>query len=110
MGFLDRWRKGRGASGEGMPAPGVGCLQIAECAPRRHARIHGKVTAVADSSSSFAATLVDETGQIELVWSGRGPVGCIEIGSAVTAEGTVGTGRDGRARILDPKFTVMAGE
>ncbi len=108
MALLGRWLKPRNATDDGAPDPSEGCDRIAACAPRNRATIHGRVTNVREDGTAFTATLVDGSGQVELVWPGRQSVAGLEEGVFVTAEGTIRIGKNGQMQILDPKFTALA--
>ncbi len=99
-------------SGElGFPPP-RGTVPIAGVRARQRSRVAGRVRSVRVQPragiSSLECTLVDESGQLLLVFLGRRVVPGIEPGARLVAEGMVGE-RNRRPAMLDPSYQILAG-
>ncbi|HTW99241.1 MAG TPA: OB-fold nucleic acid binding domain-containing protein, partial [Acidimicrobiales bacterium] len=101
-------------AGEGA-APGAGAapgtVAIASLRSRQRARVAGRVRSVRVQPragiSSLECTLVDDTGQLLLVFQGRRLVPGIEPGARLLAEGMVGE-RARRLAMINPSYTILA--
>lgn len=74
---------------------------------RQRVRIRGQVLGVrvrpSDTLPSFVVRLVDESGSINLVWTGRRSVGGISLGRFLVAVGTLVPSADGPC-IYNPEY------
>ncbi len=99
---------GRGGDGA---SPPPGTTPIAALRPRQRARVAGRVRSVRVQPragiSSLECTLVDDTGQLLLVFQGRRLVPGIEPGARLLAEGMVGE-RARRPAMINPSYTILA--
>ncbi len=101
------------AAGEGSIA-GVppGTVPIGGLRWRQRARVAGRVRSVTVQPragiSSLECTIVDETGQLLLVFQGRRLVPGIEPGARLIAEGMVGE-RGKRTAMVNPIYTIIQG-
>jgi amino acid transporter len=79
---------------------------------RQHARVAGRIRSVrvqpASGISSLECTLVDDTGQLLLIFQGRRVVPGIEPGTRLIVEGIVGE-RGRRTAMINPTYTILAG-
>jgi amino acid transporter len=105
------------------PAPGVseadifpdgappGTVPIGELRYRQRARVAGRVRSVRVQPragvSSLECTLVDQSGQLVLVFQGRRLVPGIEPGARLIAEGMVGE-RARRPAMINPAYTIIS--
>jgi amino acid transporter len=93
-----------------VPRP-PGTVQITTLRPRQRARVAGRVRSVRVQPragiSSLECTLVDDTGQLLLVFQGRRLVPGIEPGARLVAEGMVGE-KGRRLAMINPSYTILA--
>ncbi len=91
-------------------ADAAGVRPIAECADRRPGRVEGTLTELTvqrhGKSPWLEAQLVDDSGEITLVWMGRSEIAGIQAGRRMRVEGRISL-QDGRARIYNPVYTLL---
>lgn len=90
-----------------------GRVAIAKVLPRAKATVGGVVAAVESSppgSRQWArARLVDDSGELDLLWHGRTEVPGIDEGTLLAATGTVSTSKKS-TRIIEPAYTILKGD
>jgi amino acid transporter len=95
----------------GTLTPPPGTAPIATLRARQRARVAGRVRSVRVQPragiSSLECTLVDDTGQMLLIFQGRRLVPGIEPGARLLAEGMVGE-RGRRLAMINPSYTILA--
>lgn len=89
-----------------------GSVSIENTVWRRHARVVGRVKSVriqpGGGISSLECLLVDNTGQILLIFQGRRTLPGVEPGAIILAEGIVGD-RYKRKAMINPSYTILQG-
>ncbi len=90
----------------------AGSVLIGNTVWRRHARVVGRVKSVKiqprAGMSSLECILVDQSGQILLIFQGRRAVPGIEPGAIVLVEGIIGD-RSKRKAMINPSYTILQG-
>lgn len=93
------------------PEPGLGATPISELHWRQRGRAAGRVRSVrvqpGSGATSVECTLVDQTGELLVVFQGRRMVPGIEPGVHLLVEGIVGE-RGRRAAMINPTYTILA--
>jgi hypothetical protein len=95
------------------PAPQTatnGHWPIAAVTWRQHVRVAGRVRTVrvqrVAGSAALELVIEDSSGALSVVFLGRKALAGVEVGSRLTAEGTVGMHRD-RLAILNPVYSLL---
>lgn len=109
---IDHLRRTEGAGAEAGATPSVdGAIPIDQVQYRKRAKVTGRVTAVRIHTSalspSLACRLVDDSGGLTLVFTGRRKVPGIAPGTRLIAEGMVNEYR-GRLAIFNPDYELIA--
>lgn len=82
-------------------------MPVADCPPRRRARVAGTLRTVTirprGGAPALEAELYDGTAVVSLVWLGRRRIAGIEPGRRLWAEGLVSV-QDGRKVIFNPRY------
>ncbi len=88
-----------------------GTTPIADARWRQRTRVSGRVHSLrvqpAAGIPSLEATIIDDTGQLLLIFQGRRLVPGIETGAILIVEGMVGD-RFGRSAMINPTYTILA--
>lgn len=82
--------------------------RIEEARERAKVRLAGVVRRItlnpgADGSETFSAVVSDGTGEVTPVWTGRGQIAGLRLGSRIVLEGVVARER-GRLRMVNPTY------
>ena len=82
--------------------------RIADVKERARVRLAGMVRRItlrpgAEGGDTFSAVVTDGTGEVTPVWTGRGEIAGLRLGSRVVLEGVVARER-GRLRIVNPSY------
>jgi RecG-like helicase len=82
--------------------------RIADVQERARVRVAGVVRRItlrprAEGAAGFSAVVTDGTGEITPVWTGRGEIPGLRLGSRVMLEGVVARER-GRLRMVNPSY------
>ena len=80
-------RKKKGAE----PAEAEVFPDLASVEPRRHVRVKGQIfklkTRPSQGMPALEVTLIDDTGSVTVVWSGRRSIGGVGLGRRIIVEG-----------------------
>lgn len=82
--------------------------RIEEAPERAKVRLAGVVRRItlnpgADGAETFSAVVSDGTGEVTPVWTGRGQIAGLRLGSRIVLEGVVARER-GRLRMVNPTY------
>ena len=88
------------------------CTLIREVAPRSRARVAGAVERLRvrprQGGQAFEADIVDGTGTVTAVWTGRRTIPGMVIGARVVIEGRFGG--EGHLQVLNPTYEFTSSE
>lgn len=92
LGFGRRKKPGETAGDEVFPA-------LSSVEPRRHVRVKGQIfklrTRPRQGMPSLEVTLIDDSGSVTVVWSGRRSIGGVGLGRRIIIEGVATKGPHG---------------
>jgi RecG-like helicase len=87
-----------------------GATPIGEVTYRRHVKVAGRVhsmrVAPLHDAPTLELVLVDDTGSLSLVFLGRRRLAGVEVGAALSVEGTAGVHRS-RLALLNPTYEII---
>jgi hypothetical protein len=77
--------------------------------PRQKSEVVGVVFKIRlDPGRGFEATIEDGTGRLMASWTGRSRLPGVELGAGLRLTGTVATDPDGRLRMRNPEYALVA--
>jgi len=88
-----------------------GTVPIAQVADREYCQVSGLIRSVVvgapGQGHGFEIDLHDGSGSLAAVWLSQREIPELRVGRRVTVEGRATVGRDGRCRVLNPRYRLM---
>ncbi len=110
MGYIDRRRRAatlRRLGREFLEAD-PNYTPICQLQARCKVTVIGRIDRIeTDVEGNYSVELSDMTARVWLTWSGRKTIPGLRTGVYVSAQGTVGSDREGSPQIMNPKYSIL---